>query len=40
MKPVLCARQISGVIPAKAGIQYPAASLGLLGRPVRPGDDT
>jgi hypothetical protein len=30
----------SGVIPAKAGIQYAAAALGLLDRPVKPGDDT
>src|SRR6266496_3784158 len=36
----------SPVIPAKAGIQYAAASRfynwrsGILGRPVKPGDDT
>jgi hypothetical protein len=30
----------SSVVPAKAGTQYATALLGLLGRPVKPGDDT
>src|SRR6266849_9792625 len=29
-----CAHQLCGVIPAKAGIQYSAASPGLLDRPL------